>query len=143
MKTLRELNLEYWGRVHDMCKGTNVKPWECLKYKHVPNGFSGHPDFVKHDIYEDYLSAVLILEDKPVFVGDKVYIKNNRYPDVNWELFEYWKLGIATLSKDWTWVPPAKKRTFTLNGVELPCPKPDFQKEKDWAFEVEGRMFFF
>lgn len=33
MKTLRELNLEYWDKIHDMCKGTALegREWECVK----------------------------------------------------------------------------------------------------------------
>ena len=37
-KTRRELNLEYWGRVHDMCDaynkqhGTSIKPQQCVKH---------------------------------------------------------------------------------------------------------------
>ncbi|MFK5284047.1 hypothetical protein ACI3PL_31160, partial [Lacticaseibacillus paracasei] len=36
-KTQRELNLEYWGRVHDMCDsynkqhGTSISPQQCVK----------------------------------------------------------------------------------------------------------------
>lgn len=42
-------------RVIEMCKDTNVSPLNCCKY-----GF-----------------AVAIIENTPVFVGDKLYLKDN------------------------------------------------------------------
>lgn len=116
-----ELMREY-VRVSDMCKGTDVKPWECVKYA-GNTGFYNHPNFIKNT--ESMEFAIAILEGRPVFVGCKlwfkdeckkvtVYGKRDGYIDTN----EFGTIGYSGLS----WTPPTKKRTFMLNGVELPCP---------------------
>lgn len=145
-----DLYLEY-ARVIQMCKGTELeyKTWRMAQWRNIPNGaskwecFTTHPDFGRFDPQTEVRFAVAVLEGKPVWVGDKVFIRNNKYPDVNWKLFDYWKNDIATLSKDWTWTPPPPKRTFTLNGVELPCPKPKFKEGTDWTFDISGYLFGF
>jgi len=110
-----------WARVLDMCEGTKVDPLMCWK-------FSGHlqlssPAFVH--VPSLYTFAVAILEDKPVFIGDKVYANNCTSPLVVEGISKqkgYIFVGnctnydISILS----WNPP--KKTFFLNGVELPCP---------------------
>lgn len=100
----------------------NVNPWECVKWRGFVT-FKDHPSFNDTGIYT---FAVEILEGKPVFVGDKVYAKHNgaevivnpgvkcMYNIHNYEL---------------TWTPPAPKRTFTLNGVEFPCPVENRDKQ--------------
>lgn len=117
-----DLYLEY-ARVIEMCNGTKLedRPWVCVKLDgEALRDDYGHPGLSAS--IEKYEFAVAVLEGKPVWIGDKVFIRNNKYPEVNWKLFDYWKNDIAILSKDWKWTPP--KRTFTLNGVELPCPDP-------------------
>lgn len=34
-----------WARVLDMCEGTKVKPWECVKFEY--GEFSYHPEFTR------------------------------------------------------------------------------------------------
>jgi len=110
-----------WARVLDMCEGTKVDPVDCWKL----NGRSQNtlPSF--SGIISSYGFAVAILEGKPVFVGDKVYA-NNCTSALTVEGISkqrgYVFVGncvnydISILS----WNPP--KKTFMLNGEELPCP---------------------
>lgn len=136
-----DLYLEY-ARVIQMCKGTELeyKTWRMAQWRNIPNGaskwecFTTHPDFGRFDPQTEVRFAVAVLEGKPVWIGDKVFIRNNKYPEVNWKLFDYWKNDIAILSKDWKWTPP--KRTFTLNGVELPCPDPGLDVFVDDCFSI-------
>ena len=134
-KTQRELNLEYWGRVHQMCAaynkqhGTNIKPQQCVKhcgdicnFKNVHPMFDGH----KYDL------AVAIIEDKPVFVGDKIYTKRTGQDITVTEGF------LSAI--DYTLTPPKKKRTFDLNGKQLPCPSEDYDES---ALELLGEHFYF
>lgn len=113
-----ELYLKY-AEVIKMCKGTKLEatPWVCIKWNGV--GFVGHPIFVYPS--EEYEFSLAIVEDKPVFFGDDIFIKDNKYPYVNWENFKHWENGIKALSKDWTWQEPKKK--FKLEEYEFPCPK--------------------
>jgi hypothetical protein len=130
MKTRRELNLEYWGRIHDMCDAHNAKcgvkkinQQDCVKINR--NVFSeccdpcAHPNFVTNP--ENYELAVGIVDDTPVFAGYTAYEKVSGYkhiisdgcipPDIS-----------ATL----TLTPPKPKREFNLNGKMLPCPGRDY-----------------
>mgnify|MGYP003440084865 CR=1 FL=1 len=117
-KTQRELNMEYWGRVHDMCDaynkqhGTNIKTQQCVKY--YGNVWDDLP--IKHPVFDDknYDLAVAIIEDTPVFVGDKIYHKAHKHcVKIIEGDFDY---------RYWTLTPPKPKRTFELNGQQLPCP---------------------
>ena len=101
-----------WARVLDMCEGTNVSPNICVKYAGDNSDceirFKSHPD--------DYEFAVAILEGKPVFAGDMVWGKNvERY-------FKTSDLSSQDTINDTccSWHGPRK--TFVLNGVELPLP---------------------
>ena len=117
-KTRRELNLEYWGRVHDMCDaynkqhGTSIQPRQCVKY------YGNVWDLpIRHPVFDDknYDLAVAIIEDTPVFVGDKIYHKAHKHcVKIIEGDFDY---------RYWTLTPPKKKRTFDLNGKQLPCPE--------------------
>lgn len=64
------LNRIYWGRIHDLCEGTDIKPWECVKFNGVAM-FDNHP-MLDPDLFDSYNFAVEKLEGLPVFVGDKV-----------------------------------------------------------------------
>lgn len=133
-KTQRELNLEYWGRVHDMCDaynkehGTNIKPQQCVKlngklWKH------DHPvfDWRKYDL------AVTIIEDTPVFIGDKIYHKAMKHLVTIIE-------GAFYDCRYWTLTPPKPQRTFELNGQQLPCPEKKFVNV---SLEILGEDYFF
>lgn len=127
MDKLTELNREYWVRVVDMCEGTNVKPWECVRFKDSKKIFDTHPNFnyFTDQGINEIEFAVAILEGKPVFVGDVVYSKLDGCPltmqkNLHPETFR-------TLSERFTWTPPSQKHIFTIsvNGgppVALPCP---------------------
>ena len=118
-KTQRELNLEYWGRVHDMCDaynkqhGTSIKTQDCVKNR---GNVWSLP--TKHPVFDDrnYSLAVAIIEDTPVFVGDKIYHKAQKHcvPVMEGAFYD---------PSYWTITPPKEKRTFNLNGHQLPCPE--------------------
>ena len=103
-----------WARVLDMCEGTEVDPRTCWKLggdiqSSIPN-LNGKP--------KDYEFAVAILEGRPVFVGDKVFLKNGDgaygYVGHDW---------IDITEKHYLLNQPEKKRkTMMLNGVELSAP---------------------
>jgi len=111
-----------WARVLDMCEGTKVSHNDCWKWEGV----------IQHDEpcltnkrMSAYQFAVSILEDKPVFVGDKVYSK-----------FDGMELRVYPSGFDWdtvSWNPP--KKTFMLNGDELPCP---IKAEEGWFIDIKA-----
>lgn len=172
MDKLAELNREYWGSIHDMCEGTDVKPWECVKHCGSKGNFKDHPKFVCDS--KCYEFAVAILEDKPVFVANRIWCKINGQGFVIGDLVDDQLLLLSEKSErviesheinNFTLNPPEpsalidgkydplrwaeglikqlpenhegrnswllnhghdnrkpEKRTFNLNGVELPCP---------------------
>lgn len=134
-KTQRELNLEYWGRIHDMCDaynkqhGTSIKTQQCVKYYgnvwNLP---------IKHPVFDDknYDLAVAIIDDTPVFVGDKIYTKRTGQEVTVSEGF------LSAI--DYTLKPPKKKRTFDLNGKQLPCPSEDYDES---VLELLGEHYYF
>ena len=116
-KTQRELFLEYCGRVYDMCDaynkqhGTNIKPQDCVKYD--ANVLESTTQTVFYGTKYDL--AVAIIDDTPVFVGDKIYTKRTGQEVTVSEGF------LSAI--DYTLTPPKPKRTFDLNGKQLPCPE--------------------
>jgi len=134
-KTQRELNLEYWGRIHDMCDaynkqhGTSIKTQDCVKNR---GNVWSLP--IKHPVFDDknYNLAVAIMEGKPVFVGDKIYSKRTGQDITVTEGF------LSAI--DYTLTPPKKKRTFDLNGKQLPCPSEDYDES---ALELLGEHYYF
>ncbi len=128
-----------WARVLDMCECTNVSPDVCWKYDgEIANGKPA-----LNTAPERHQFAVAILEDKPVFVGDKVYANNCTSPLIVGGISKqkgYIFVGncinydISILS----WNPP--KKTFLLNGVELPCP--DGNKGGYQISLLSGRHYF-
>ena len=133
-KTQRELNLEYWGRVHDMCDaynkrhGTSISPQQCVKNDGYIWNSKVNPIFnaLNYDL------AVAIIEDKPVFVGDKIYSKRTGQEVTVSEGF------LSAI--DYTLTPPKKKRTFDLNGKQLPCPSEDYDES---VLELLGENYYF
>jgi hypothetical protein len=132
-KTQRELVLEFWGRLYDMCDdynkrhGTNIKPQDCVKHcggkwnLKEPPMFDGH----KYDL------AVAIIEGKPVFVGDKIYTKRAGQEVTVSEGF------LSAI--DYT-LTQQQKRTFELNGQQLPCPSEDYDEN---VLELFGEYYYF
>ncbi len=102
-----------WARVLDMCEGTEVNPNICWGYQ-GNRGDNGVPKFTQDP--GSYEFSVAILEGKPVFFGDTIYNKRlgschtvtdgTHISDVCWS--------------GYSWNPP--KKTFLMNGEELPCP---------------------
>ena len=134
-KTQREFNLDYYGRVHDMCDaynkqhGTSIKPQQCVKY------YGNVWDLpIKHPVFDDknYDLAVAIIDDTPVFVGDKIYTKRTGQEITVTEGF------LSAI--DYTLTPPKKKRTFDLNGKQLPCPSEDYDES---VLELLGEHYYF
>lgn len=108
--TTEQLFLEY-ARVIEMCEGTGVHPWRCVKLC-GDNYWVSHPNFNQNP--KDYEFALAVLEGHPVFVGDRLYFSTGAECTVTeGELLE----TISVLS----WERP-KPRTFELNGQELPSP---------------------
>ena len=106
-KTEADLHDEY-AKVIRMCVGTKVDPRDCVKCtrgtKPVAWSFTATP--------ASYTFALAIVEDRPVFAGDALYDKAGiKYPASRWMGWNY----------EWSWNPP-KKKTFMLNGEELPLP---------------------
>lgn len=58
-----------WARVLDMCEGTNVNPYIAWKFGGIQAG--GRPEFIQDP--DKYEFAAGIVENRPVFVGDKLY----------------------------------------------------------------------
>lgn len=153
-----ELNIEYWGRVHDMCAGTKVKPWECIRWHPEDNPvwryFSEHPPICSFEDSWIVEFAVDVLEDRQVWIGSVLYdifaqeprkcvvtgrdetgliINDDSAIEMTWVAWE----------TDASWTPPAPKRTFTLNGGELPCPVEYDSVEMRFSLSIEGSYFYF
>lgn len=143
-----------------MCEGTELedKPWVCLQWRNIPNGcgkwryFDHHPNFEIFDPHSEVRFSVAVLEGKPVFENDIVYRKEDGYKFLVDGIFQnerglikldfdnssaIWKQN--NFAKCFTWTPPAPKRTFKLNGVELPCPS----NTKKFGFYCSGRFYGF
>ena len=128
MKTYKE-NLAAYIHVIEMCEkynkehGTDVKPWECVKYEGDPV-LGKNPMF--HGDPAKYTFAIAILEARPVFVGDKVLFKNLRVWNVVSELLYPGIINDNTCS--WNTNP-----TVTINGVELPRPLKQAPSQERWG----------
>lgn len=133
--TRSDLFREY-ARILDMCEGTNINPFSCIKY--ASTILDARPTFTGDIILYDF--AVAIVENKPVFVGDTLYHKNgSSYRVESIEKHANDKLSFRTIygkiDGDWIenyiWDKP-KSRTFNLNGVELPLPLTNPQKDRPY-----------
>lgn len=129
MITYKE-NLAAYIHVIEMCEkynkehGTDVKPWDCVKDCDGTEYYK-HPTFAKDP--KEYSFAILILEAKPVFIGNRIWLKNaQQYFIVNKALATYYDLADACCS----WNPP-KRETVTINGVELPRPLKELPYNSD------------
>lgn len=110
MKTYEQLMKHYWGKIVPMAEAAGINPWECVKDTLTKEIFNDHPVFTLNS--NRYTFALTVLEEEPVFVGDKLYFRENRITvqDDGHPFMEC------------TWTPPTKKRTFMLGDKELPCP---------------------
>ena len=121
---LKKLLAQYM-QILDMCAGTEVEPKYCVRFQ--GNGLQHLPNF--EGAVADYSFALALVENKPVFVGDELYIKSEKLSTV----VVTGVFGKATLQgskngvicgvgvKNLTWEAPL--RTFNLNGDELVLPK--------------------
>lgn len=145
-KTQRDLNLEYWVRVHDMCDaynkqhGTNIKPQQCVKLNGKLWKYEQHPMFDGRE----YDLAAAIIDGKPVFVGDVLYSKDKGLERIikggsQTIRHIFTNVGSRDLN-DLTLTPPKKKRTFDLNGQQLPCPSEDYDES---VLELLGEHYYF
>jgi hypothetical protein len=118
-----DLHREF-ARVLDMCDGMSISPFDCVKYF----GTRGLPlDFVNDPHH--YQFALAIVEGKPVFEGDELYVTDapNRKVKVKEAAIcsvsmtdgSFW--APDQIKQRLSWNPP--KRTFLLNGEELPLPE--------------------
>ncbi len=121
-----DLYIEY-ARCIEMCKETPLEGEElqCFKTK-LCDGNYAFPDnnsqlWLWLDTGCVIEVAVAILENKPLFVGDEVYEKSTGR---KFTVYNMSPCILIIIDKNYTWQPPAPKRTFELNGVELPCPVP-------------------
>ena len=138
---LIDLYREY-VRCADMCieynekHRTNIQPRECLQLKSATGEWVGYfsmnePNFselMNHKIR----FAVAILENNPVFVGDIMFEKTTGdkvlISGINPRLIDFARFTLEL---------PQKPRTFTLNGVELPCPGKE-QSENKVSIHISG-----
>ena len=157
-----DLYIEY-ARVIKMCQGTDLedKPWLCVKF----NGtglFDTHPrfdsdpelyNFDTHPRFDSdpelYKFAIAILEDRAVFVGDKIYAKTTK--EIEYTVTEKWAVAYGYREyphceiddKKFSWQLPKPKRMFTLNGVELPCPVDWMESSNGNVAVIDGEIFWF
>ncbi len=136
-KTLRELNLDYWGRNYSMCEnynelhGTDIKPWQCVKVNGVIWDLHEHPIF--DEAMGECSIAVAIVESVPVFTGDEVYSRVTGDTIIVYN-------GLVSLDPNrWTLIQP-KLRLFELNGQQLPCPSEDYDES---VLELLGEHYYF
>ena len=127
-----DLYIKY-ARIIKMCKGTALEstPWLCVKYD--GEVMFRHPAFDVTPKYYEF--AIAILEDKPVFVGDTLYDRTGDAFKVTEDC-----VAIGRMITICSWQPPKPKRTFMLNGVELPCPS---KKPTDHFFRLGMCAFGF
>lgn len=119
-----------YARVIDMCEGTEIDPWVCVRVKGF-GSFDKQPDFGADRYRYDF--AVAILEGKPVFVGDEIYHPQLGKTIVSEEAFQ-------TFIGNYTWNKPTK-RTFTLAGGVLPMPINNEQTAP--RMHVGGELYYF
>lgn len=147
-KTQRELVLEYWGRVYDICDaynkqhGTSIKPQQCVKHCGGKWNLKEHPMFDGHK----YDLAVAIIEGKPVFVGDKIYTKDKGLERIitgRSQIIGHIFTNAGPRDMDnLTLTPPKPKRTFDLNGKQLPCPSNN-EFCDTYLLDILGEYYYF
>ena len=154
-KTVIDLMEEY-VRVAKMCDAyneehsTDINPWDCVRNPHLI--FTDHPD-LRFGHHEQTTFSIAILEGRPVFVGDAIYWVGGKEFDWKVDIMVGFSFKdherITHIIKSLTWTPPTKKRTFMLNGVELPCPASDYREHKTlvgyrafyWESEQHHKLF--
>lgn len=126
-----ELRRYYDTVITDMCKGTAIKPWECVRYVKDKERVAtvGSPQFTRPK--EDYEFALTVHLDRPVWVGSVLYVgEQDRGDDVGsaWEVLGLTEEGHLTVVprgqkggavnaiawRDWAvWEKPVKQKAPT------------------------------
>lgn len=127
-----DLYLKY-AEIIKMCQGTALEDTPWLGVRFNGSEFNGHPRFDTRA--KNYQFAIAVLEDKPVFPGDILCFKPSGSEYVAS------KHTTASAVSDMTWQPPKPKRTFMLNGLELPCPVDG--KYTEYSLIVSATPFYF
>ena len=120
-KDKAELHEAYAIRIR-MCVGTQVDPRNCVRFdgEKTDDGWIFEADpchytFALAIVYDDVRK-----EDRPVFEGDVLYdIHGAQLALESWYPYAF-STDRPNIS-GWSWNPP-KKKTFLLNGDELPLP---------------------
>lgn len=70
--SIRELNLKYWGDIHEICERTYVQPWECVRIE--GRTFKNHPNFLNDNVSFDKAKFAVAIANKttPLFVNDLI-----------------------------------------------------------------------
>lgn len=144
-------------KVVELCKDTALEstPWMCVRLN--GNDIYAHPTFTNAP--EGYAFAIAVVEDKPVFVGDKLWVYVNcREREV--KVHQYFRNSERVMAVDestgnlyyllprrLTWNSKSP-RVFSLNGEELPCPKipQDYgttKPSKDNRLKLDDVIFYF
>lgn len=119
-----------------MCQGTALegREWRCVKYK--GKIFDEYPSFT--GTLDGYELALAVVEDKAVFHGDDLYLKDGG-AGIFWQV----KSLMKTLDpNEWTWQKPEPKRTFLLNDIELPCPLENHKKSSHFITLMGCHVYF-
>lgn len=115
--------LQKWADVNKMCVGTEVDPRSCIKVIGIIWRTNCDPNFNDPINYYDF--AIAIVENKPVFVGDELYHKDDKVKisaKLN-EHYLYYYLDGRTYhddKKSFSWNKP--KKTININGKEFVAP---------------------
>lgn len=122
-----DLYREY-AKVIDMCEGTNVKPYECVKSCGITLSCMPELDGEVHT----YEFAIAIVEDRSVFIGDELWYTYTKDFATVVDVAKYNEDGtvdtvrlnngnnIGNIS-ELSWNKP-KPKTFNLNGVDVDLP---------------------
>lgn len=139
MKTQRELNQHYWGILHEMVGAYNktnsadVKPWECVRYDGAlwsEMAILSAPQFDQSSARYQFAVAILYDEQagvhRPIFENDRLFLLGEeaiaeKFGVKSLEGICYFGYGAECFEKNVSWHKPKPKRTFEINGVELPC----------------------
>ncbi len=122
--------IEKYAKCIRICIGTNVCPWECVKYR--GNFVSSMMPYFDGD-FDEYNFAIAIAENKPVFVGDVLY--DMAYKNIGENCARVIIEDDIHIIKNnrFSWNPP-KPTTFEFNGKTLPLPT----KTGTWKVMMES-----
>ena len=135
MKTKAGLFRRY-ADIIEMCEGTRVKSWECVKY--CGDVLSSSPIF--NGRIEEYEIAHCLIGDEAVFTGSVLYFKDRGAVTVDDNGYFIFGRGIYALSNNLpslSWGRPEPKQRIELHG-SIPKPDGDFS-----GYELQSRRVFY